>query len=208
MVAREIQVTWPDHICRTCSKAWVANQCTSHTLYMTQTSQDNKQVLQVFATASFGEIRIWNIHSCREMLRIKVANLQCACVAFMADGGSIISGWSDGKIRAFGPQSGKLLYTINDAHHKAVTAVVGCSDSQRIVSGGEEGTVRVWQVCTISDSFFADVSVRSARKLFINSIDHNHHSIKVPCKYVYQFYNTITMFRQHGFRSFPAAECP
>ena len=34
----------------------------------------------------------------------------------MPDGKSIISGWSDGKIRAFGPQSGKLLYTILDAH--------------------------------------------------------------------------------------------
>jgi hypothetical protein len=39
----------------------------------------------------------------------------------MADGGSIVSGWSDGKIRAFAPQSGRLLYTINDAH-SAVTA--------------------------------------------------------------------------------------
>ncbi len=35
------------------------------------------------------------------------------------DGHSIVSGWSDGKIRAFGPQSGKLLYTIHNAHHKA-----------------------------------------------------------------------------------------
>jgi WD40 repeat protein len=58
----------------------------------------------------------------------------------MQDGKSIISGWSDGKIRAFGPQSGKLLYTINDAHHKAVTALATTSDSKRVISGGEEGT--------------------------------------------------------------------
>jgi WD40 repeat protein len=57
----------------------------------------------------------------------------------MQDGKSILSGWSDGRIRAFGPQSGKLLFTINDAHHKAVTALAVTSDSQRIVSGGEEG---------------------------------------------------------------------
>lgn len=41
---------------------------------------------------------------------------ECYCIAFMPDGKSLISGWSDGKIRAFGPQSGKLLYTIHDAH--------------------------------------------------------------------------------------------
>lgn len=57
----------------------------------------------------------------------------------LQDGKSIISGWSDGKIRAFGPQSGKLLYTINDAHHKAVTALATTSDSKRVISGGEEG---------------------------------------------------------------------
>jgi WD40 repeat protein len=63
--------------------------------------------------------------------------LLAACV--LQDGKTIISGWSDGKIRGFGPQSGKLLYTINDAHHKAVTAIAVTSDSNRIISGGEEG---------------------------------------------------------------------
>jgi hypothetical protein len=42
-------------------------------------------------------------------------------------------------VRAFGPQSGKLLYTINDAHHKAVTAVAVTPDAGRIITGGEEG---------------------------------------------------------------------
>ncbi len=64
----------------------------------------------------------------------------------MQDGQSIISGWSDGKIRAFGPQSGKLLYTIHDAHQGAVTAISGTPDSTRIISGGEEGMVRMWAI--------------------------------------------------------------
>lgn len=37
----------------------------------------------------------------------------------MPDGKSIITGWADGKIRAFGPQTGKLQYTIVDAHSTA-----------------------------------------------------------------------------------------
>lgn len=38
------------------------------------------------------------------------------CIEFMPDGKSIITGWSDGKVRAFTPQKGKLIYIIKDAH--------------------------------------------------------------------------------------------
>ena len=63
----------------------------------------------LFATCSVNDIRIWNAKNRQELLRIQVPNLECNCVAFMRDGKSIISGWSDGKIRAFYPQSGKLM---------------------------------------------------------------------------------------------------
>mmetsp|Transcript_4864 Transcript_4864/g.10439 ORF Transcript_4864/g.10439 Transcript_4864/m.10439 type:complete len:634 (-) Transcript_4864:766-2667(-) len=101
---------------------------------------------EVFATCGLGYIRVWHLATCRELLRIAVPNLEAQCVAFTTDGKSIISGWSDGKIRAFGPQSGKLLYTINDAHSKAVTAIASTSDSSKVISGGEEGMVRVWRI--------------------------------------------------------------
>jgi WD40 repeat protein len=77
--------------------------------------------------------------------------MECLCIAFMEDGKSIISGWSDGKIRAFGPQTGKLLYTITDAHVHGVTAIVGTSDSTKIVSGGKEGQVRAWSSAKFLD---------------------------------------------------------
>ena len=64
----------------------------------------------------------------------------------MYDGKSILSGWSDGRIRAFLPQSGKLLYGINDAHVKGVTALTSSEDCSRIISGGKGGEVRVWRV--------------------------------------------------------------
>lgn len=56
----------------------------------------------------------------------------------MQDGKSIISGWNDGKIRAFLPQSGKLLYVITDAHIHGVSAITSTSDCSRIISGGSE----------------------------------------------------------------------
>merc|ERR1719162_749436 len=81
---------------------------------------------------------------------------------FMRDGRSIISGWSDGKIRAFLPQSGKLLFAINDAHKDGVTALASSSDCGRIVSGGMQGEVRVWRIGQQTQTM--DASLKEHRK--------------------------------------------
>ncbi|KAL6756928.1 WD40-repeat-containing domain protein [Haematococcus lacustris] len=112
---------------------------------------------EVFATAGINFIRVWHLATCRELLRIAVPNLECNCIVFATDGKSIVSGWSDGKIRGFAPQSGKLLYTINDAHQKAVTAIACTSDSNKIISGGEEGMVRVWRLGKASQTLEASM---------------------------------------------------
>jgi WD40 repeat protein len=51
-----------------------------------------------------------------------------------------------GNIRAFGPQSGKLLYAIPLAHQGAVTAIATTNDCERVISGGSDGQVRVWRI--------------------------------------------------------------
>ncbi len=56
----------------------------------------------------------------------------------------IVSGWDDGKIRAFYPESGRVMFIINDAHQRGVTSIAITSDCKRIISGGGEGQVRVW----------------------------------------------------------------
>jgi len=101
---------------------------------------------EVFATCSCADIRVWNAKTRQELLRIQVPNMECYCIAFMRDGRSILSGWSDGKIRAFLPQSGRLMYVINDGHQNGVTAMATTSDCSRIISGGMEGEVRVWKI--------------------------------------------------------------
>ena len=77
----------------------------------------------VFATCSMSEIRLWNVHNQSELLRIQIPGLECSAVGFTPDGKSVVSGWHDGRIRSFLPQSGKLVYLINDAHLKGVTAL-------------------------------------------------------------------------------------
>ncbi|KAF7473488.1 Hypothetical predicted protein [Marmota monax] len=54
--------------------------------------------------------------------------------------------WDDGKIRAFAPETGRLIYVINSAHRIGVTAIATTSDCKRVISGGGEGEVRVWQI--------------------------------------------------------------
>ena len=86
---------------------------------------------EVFATCSMNDIRIWNAKNRQELLRIQVPNVECHTVSFMHDGKSIVSGWSDGQIRAFLPQSGKLLYVINNAHMHGTTALATTANSAR-----------------------------------------------------------------------------
>lgn len=50
-------------------------------------------------------------------------------------------GWNDGEIRAFTPQTGRLMYEIHNAHSKGVTAIAITTCGHRIVSGGGEGQV-------------------------------------------------------------------
>jgi WD40 repeat protein len=64
---------------------------------------------------------------------------------------SHLKGWTDGKIRAFGPQSGRLQYEVNDAHKRGVTALAithpfNARGDYRIISGGEDGQVRIWKI--------------------------------------------------------------
>jgi cilia- and flagella-associated protein 52 len=101
---------------------------------------------ELFATCSFEEIRVWHSRTNQELLRIKVPNKNCTSICFSRDGTMLISGWDDGKIRAFYPESGKIMFTINDAHHRGVTSIAMTSDQKRIISGGAEGMVRVWSI--------------------------------------------------------------
>eukprot|EP00347_Sterkiella_histriomuscorum_P019026 403343251 len=108
---------------------------------------------EVFASCSGGEIRIWKVKSQQELLRIDLAKTQenirhqCNSIEFMSDGKSLITGWTDGKIRAFLPQSGKLFYVINDAHkNKEVTALTTSVDCSKIVSGDSDGEIRLWHI--------------------------------------------------------------
>lgn len=105
----------------------------------------------LFITCSAADIRVWNAPLRQELLRIQVPNLDCSCVDITRSGATIVSGWTDGKVRAFFPESGRLKFVINDAHAEAVTALALANDDEhrppwRLVTGGDDGRLRVWNV--------------------------------------------------------------
>lgn len=112
-------------------------------------------------TSSSGDIRVWNIKMKQELLRIQVPNLDCLCCIVTPTGDAIVSGWNDGKIRAFYPETGRMKFVITDAHSEKVTALaIADSDSKspwRIVSGGSEGRVRIWNVTSSHQSLVASL---------------------------------------------------
>ena len=58
----------------------------------------------------------------------------------------ILSGWSDGKIRAYRCDNMSLLWQIDNAHKNGVTAIALSHNYKFIVSGGNEGEIRVWEI--------------------------------------------------------------
>lgn len=100
----------------------------------------------IFVTCSYESIRVWHLRTAQELLRIEVPRMTCNSVFVMRDGRSILSGWNDGKIRAHTPETGKPLYIIEDCHYSGVTAIAATTDCMRVITGGAEGNVRVWNV--------------------------------------------------------------
>jgi len=100
----------------------------------------------VFATASKDDVRVWSVSKAKELLRIVVPNFTCSGLLFSYDGRCIATSWNDGNIRAFTPQTGKLIFTVYNAHNKGVSALAMTKNGKKMLSGGVEGQVRIWDV--------------------------------------------------------------
>lgn len=46
----------------------------------------------LFATGSDSDVRVWNIHTQQELLRVSVPNVHCLSVVFCKDGSALITG--------------------------------------------------------------------------------------------------------------------
>eukprot|EP00617_Octactis_speculum_P023926 CAMPEP_0185769252 /NCGR_PEP_ID=MMETSP1174-20130828/53472_1 /TAXON_ID=35687 /ORGANISM="Dictyocha speculum, Strain CCMP1381" /LENGTH=614 /DNA_ID=CAMNT_0028454245 /DNA_START=34 /DNA_END=1875 /DNA_ORIENTATION=- len=102
-----------------------------------------------FATISTDNtIRVWDVSTYSVLMcvrRIKDAG-EPACLIYTLD--FLVSGWADGRIRSHHSDTGEDLWTIDCAHRGGVTAAVLSGNERFIMTGGQEGDVRIWEVRT------------------------------------------------------------
>ncbi|KAK7068108.1 hypothetical protein SK128_020816 [Halocaridina rubra] len=98
---------------------------------------------ELVVTGGLGGVRVWNIRSLEEVLRVQLPGLVCCCCHVTHTLQTIVSGWNDGRMRGLGAESGRLLWVVDDAHHGGVNTVITLRNG-RVVSGGRDGRVRVW----------------------------------------------------------------
>lgn len=99
-----------------------------------------------FATCSTdGTIRMWDL-----------SDYKVLCKGMCRDGGiphcidfaleCLLTGWSDGFVRCFDAETGEMLWKMHDVHRGGVTALAVSHNHRFMVTGGEEGDVRVWDI--------------------------------------------------------------
>ena len=100
-----------------------------------------------------GTVRLWDSNSYTVTARCVASSNQNApgtggnfplCAIFTDE--VILSGWSDGKIRAYRVDNSQLLWQIDNAHKGGVTSICLASSCKFVCSGGMEGEVRVWEI--------------------------------------------------------------
>ena len=99
-----------------------------------------------FGTCSLdGTIRLWNLEDYSVYTRIKInSSTLPSCLEFNED--MLISGWNDGIIRCYRSNGEEMLWSIANAHKSGVTAITMNRECKFVITGGERGEIRVWEV--------------------------------------------------------------
>lgn len=107
-----------------------------------------KGISDKFATGSEdGSIKIWDGSDYSVISRCVVSKVG-AVTCFVLTLEIVVSGWEDGKIRAFRADNGQLLWFIDSAHVHGVTCLILSNNQRFFCSGGMDGEVRVWEIRT------------------------------------------------------------
>ncbi len=60
----------------------------------------------------------------------------------------LLSGWTDGRIIAHSPETGESLWFVDNAHTGGVSALALSHNRRFLLTGGEQGEVRLWELRT------------------------------------------------------------
>ncbi len=90
-----------------------------------------------------GFIKIWNAQTLQE-LALQTSPHTIHSLAFGDHGSVLATGEADGKVRVRDGRTGVVQWEIS-AHSTPVTAVVFSEGNYGLISGGEDGTLRLWE---------------------------------------------------------------
>jgi WD40 repeat protein len=115
----------------------------SHTGAIMALSFSPRRSDQFLSLDKNGCIKMWDLSEYKSVFSVvpqRQASGSSCCVAL--DDESLVSGWSDGFIRCYSKGNSSPVWEVANAHRGAVTSLY--ADGNYILSGGEDGAVRVW----------------------------------------------------------------
>jgi len=101
---------------------------------------------ELFITCGDFGISIFYAPTMRVKTKIHLRNRKCNVCKLTSDGSMLISGWCDGVMRAFTPETGKLWFELPNAHRSSITAFDLSKNSNLAASGSESGEIRIWDI--------------------------------------------------------------
>jgi len=91
-------------------------------------------------------VRVWNLSNQQCVCETKIDNIDVR--SLVISDLYIIVGCSDGVIRSFNRENAQPTWKINDAHKGSITALALSPNEKFLVSGGSDGSMRVWSLRT------------------------------------------------------------
>ena len=125
-------------------------------------------------------VRTWELQGDRRSAQLERGAWSAQAVAALPDGGSIISGGDDGMVRVWDTESGRELSTIGPHPDRrrmdstigthvhvvdggVIHTVAVTPDGQHVVSGGDDGAVRLWDVGNAREVYIYEGHAQAVR---------------------------------------------
>ena len=111
----------------------------------------SKTVLTICASGTItGEVRVWDIidYACLAVMKAPTRDMGAVLCLCMTIDGCVVTGWQDGSVRCFDGTLSRQLWFIPGAHRGGCNSMTVHTDGPLsfLVTGGGDGSVRVWRL--------------------------------------------------------------
>jgi WD40 repeat protein len=93
-------------------------------------------------------VYLWDPATGVELRRIKAASFGVACLAFSADGKTLVSGGNDCAVHLWDTATGDELRPFRAGHHARILAMAYSPDGRALATGGMDGMICLWDLVT------------------------------------------------------------